>query len=284
MIESRLISLHGGHSGQFCCHAEDRLEDLIQAYIAKGFKAVGISEHMPPPEEKFLYPDEVKNGLTVQDLEERFAQYFQELDRLKEVYKKEIQIFKGFETETVTGSAQRVRAFIRKYAPDYIVGSVHHVYDRCFDYSPRDYNEIVQQAGSVQDLYIAYFDAQYEMIKELKPFVVGHFDLIRIFDPGFEEHMELVPVRKCILRNLALIKDLGLVLDYNLRPLWRGEKAAYLAPMILEQARALNIPLVPGDDAHSRKQAGMFVSQAVDNLEQMGFPTQWPRPRSLTEV
>ncbi len=284
MIKSRLISLHGGHSGQFCCHAEDRLEDLVQAYIDKGFKAVGISEHMPPPEEKFLYPDEIKNGLTLKDLEVRFALYFKELDRLQSIYKKEIRIFKGFETETVSGSADRVRAFIRQFKPDYIVGSVHHVYDRCFDYSAQDYEQILSQAGSVQDLYIAYFDAQYDMILELKPFVVGHFDLIRIFDPDFEEHMELLPVRKRIQRNLALVRKLGLVLDYNLRPLWRKEKAPYLAPVILEQAKALKIPVVPGDDAHSREQAGMFVSRAVETLEQMGFSTQWPRPIVLTNV
>jgi len=43
MIDSERISFHGGHSGQFCCHAQDTLEDLIKAYISKGFKAVGIS-------------------------------------------------------------------------------------------------------------------------------------------------------------------------------------------------------------------------------------------------
>ena len=30
-------SIHGGHSGQFCLHARDRLEDIIKRYIELGF-------------------------------------------------------------------------------------------------------------------------------------------------------------------------------------------------------------------------------------------------------
>ena len=41
------VSVHGGHSGQFCHHATDTLEEIIQQYIAKQFPWVGITEHAP---------------------------------------------------------------------------------------------------------------------------------------------------------------------------------------------------------------------------------------------
>ncbi|WP_462267594.1 histidinol-phosphatase [Desulfobacter sp.] len=282
MIDSELISFHGGHSGQFCGHARDSLEDLIKAYISKGFKAVGISEHMPPPEHRLLYPDELAQGLSVKDLEHRFSKYFSELERLKQKYKSDIRIFKGFETETVTGSPALVRSLIREFNPDYIVGSIHHLNDRCFDYSRQDYETIAADFNGLDAMYTAYFDAQYEMILDLHPFIVGHFDLIRIYDPDFEGRLDKPEIAERIQRNLAVIKDLGLVLDYNLRPLAKGENMPYLTPAILERAKTLGIPVVPGDDAHSKEQAGMFVDRAVQSLKDMGFSTNWPIPWCMT--
>ena len=38
-------------------------EELVQAYISRGFSWVGITEHMPPTKDRFRYPDEVDAGL-----------------------------------------------------------------------------------------------------------------------------------------------------------------------------------------------------------------------------
>ena len=79
-----------------------------------------------------------------------------------------------------------------------------------------------------------------------------------------------------------MIKDLGLVLDYNQRPLSKGEAFPYLSPMILAQAKQMNIPVVPGDDAHGKDQAGKFILEAVQALKEYGFSTKWPEPVCLT--
>ena len=49
---------HHSHSGQFCKHAKDSLEEVIQAAIAKGMKTYCLTEHMPRDVEDF-YPEEV---------------------------------------------------------------------------------------------------------------------------------------------------------------------------------------------------------------------------------
>lgn len=273
-----LISLHGGHSGQFCNHAKDSLEEVILGYLDRGFTRVGISEHMPMPDDDLLYPDEKGKGLTADKMLENFARYFKELERLQKKFQDRITIYKGFETETVTGWQERAADLIRRFRPDYVVGSVHHVHDVCFDYAPESREGLVRDLGSEEALYLAYFDAQHEMLKILQPFVVGHFDIIRIYDPDFEERMKTPEIRKRIERNLDLIASLGLNLDYNLRPLARGEAQPYLAPMILDMARDRGIAVIPGDDSHSRAQAGAFVADAVENLAALGFSTQWPEP------
>ena len=243
---------------------------------------MGITEHMPMPGDEFLYPDEKELGLTAQDLTLRFGRYFEELERLQQVYTGKIQIYRGFETEGVNGSLDLARQLIREYNPDYIVGSVHHVNDACFDYSRENYEAIALDCGSIEAMYLTYFDAQFEMIQALRPFVVGHFDIIRIFDDKYGERLAQPEIKEKIQRNLELIRDLGLVLDYNLRPLARGERFPYLAPPILELAKKMEITVIPGDDAHSISQAGSFVAEAIQTLEGLGFPTQWPAPKILS--
>lgn len=275
------ISLHGGHSGEFCCHAQDRLTEIIQQYIQKGFRQVGITEHIPPVHAKFLYPEEIEQGLTVDLMYQRFARYFATARQLQAEMADRIRIFAGMETEAFTGYLPHVRKLVKNFSPDYIVGSVHHVADICFDYSPQTYDAAVRACGSVQDLYLAYFDRQFEMIDAVRPFVVGHFDLVRIHDPHYRDRMVQPEITAKIDRNLDLIKDLNLVMDLNLRPLAKGEPEPYPTRSILEKIRSRQIPMVPGDDSHGTAQAGTHVDAGIRLLENMGFDLQWPVPRLL---
>ncbi|WP_457553141.1 histidinol-phosphatase [Desulfobacula sp.] len=276
------ISLHGGHSGQFCSHAKDLLEDIILRYIELGFAKVGISEHVPPVNDQFLFPDEKNANLTTIDLNKRFEDYFKKLKALKKKHASKIKIFAGMETETYTGYVPHIKKLISKFQPDYIVGSVHHVDDICFDYSREGYERLVAICGSYQAMYEKYFDRQYEMIKALKPFVVGHFDLIRIFDEDYEKRVLIPKINQKIIRNLTLIKSLNLVMDFNLRPLARGEKEPYITGSILKMAKEMGITAVPGDDSHGVYQAGGHVDKAIKILTAIGFKTQWPDPVLIT--
>ncbi len=281
MTLSGPISLHGGHSGEFCCHAEDRLADIIEQYIQMGFRQVGITEHIPPKHSRFLYPEEIAQGLAVDDIYQRFARYFTTVKQLKADLSHRIRIFAGMETEAFTGYLPHVRNLVAEFSPDYLVGSVHHVADICFDYSLKTYGTAVRACGSVEDLYMAYFDRQFEMIQAVRPFVVGHFDLVRIHDPDYTAQVLQPEIARKIDRNLDLIKDLNLVMDLNLRPLARGEAEPYPAKSILEKIRSRQIPMVPGDDSHGVAQAGKHVDAGIRLLEEMGFDTQWPVPRML---
>lgn len=282
-MKSDPVSYHGGHSGQFCTHAADRLESIICRYIDLGFKAVGITEHIPPVSARFVYPDELAAGQTAEYLFERFVLYFKELSRLKGKYSKTIQIYAGMETETVTGYKNHVQELITRFRPDYIVGSVHHVNDICFDYSRQEYEKALLSCGSINQLYCRYFDQQYDMIKTLKPFVVGHFDLIRIFDPGYADRLSTPEISEKIDRNLELIKSLNLVMDFNLRPLSRGEKEPYISPVILERAKKMELQLVPGDDSHGVNEAGKFVNKAINILKSYQFNLKWPKPKIISQ-
>lgn len=50
---------HHSHSGQFCRHAKDNLEDVVKEAVRQGFTTFGLSEHAPRYREQDLFPEEV---------------------------------------------------------------------------------------------------------------------------------------------------------------------------------------------------------------------------------
>lgn len=274
------VSVHGGHSGQFCHHARDTLEDVVLAYIKAGFSWVGITEHMPPLDDSRRYPDEAASELSAAGLQAQFRRYFAECRRLQEKYAGQIRLFTAFETENYPGSTSFVQELIRETQPDYIVGSVHHVGGIGIDYNAEHYRQAVQAAGSVAQLYCDYFDDQFAMLEALQPAVVGHFDLIRIFDPDYLHTLQHGDVQRRITRNLQLIADLGLIMDYNLRGFDKSLEQ-YPSLPVLQQALKTGVTVVPGDDSHGVNSVGRHWDKGVAILRELGHDCRWRQPRLL---
>lgn len=51
---------HHSHSGQFCLHAKNTLEEMVQAAVQKKLKMYALTEHMPRDQAEDLYPEEVR--------------------------------------------------------------------------------------------------------------------------------------------------------------------------------------------------------------------------------
>ena len=277
-----LVSVHGGHSAQFCNHAENTLEEIIQAYAHNGFAWVGITEHMPPPDDRFLYPDEKTAGLDSLCLANRFSHYMDTCRSLQQKYQEQIELFVGFETETYSGSLDHTQTLRTKYKPDYIVGSVHHVNDICFDFSPDLYRNAINTVGDIDSFYLNYFDLQYRMIDRLKPEVVGHFDLVRIYDKNYSERLKKPQIYERIDRNLNLIADLSLILDLNVRSYYKGATEPYPSRHIIKRAIELGIAIVPGDDSHGVATVGLHMDRGCDLLKNLGGSTLWRKPGTVT--
>jgi histidinol-phosphatase (PHP family) len=272
------VSIHGGHSGQFCSHAQGTLEEVIQAYVARDFAWVGITEHMPPTQDRFMYGEEREAGFTLGDLLERFDCYMAEGRRLQEKYADKIEIFIGFETEAYAGAMALARQLIDRYRPDYLLAGIHHVADLPFDSGPEDYKRAVRACKDVESLYCRYFDLQLEVMQTLQPKVIAHFDLIRIFDEAYAQRWQSPVIRQRIERNLDHVARNGMILDYNVAALRKGMSEPYIARPILERVRQLGIPVVPGDDSHGPDLVGAHIDDGIAILEGEGFSTVWQKP------
>lgn len=278
MPDIDLVSVHGGHSGSFCGHAVDRLEDIVQRYVDLGFKWVCLTEHMPSEVQHLMAPEEASQGFSVLELQERFDEYFKEARRLKSLFSGDIEILVGFETDAYTGYEQAVANLISRHQPDMIVGSVHHVHDLLFDDKVEDYEKAAQLSGGIDGLYCDYFDKQLELIERFQPAVVGHFDLIRIYDPDYKQRLEIPEIRDRALRNLDRIKDLGLILDLNVRALSKGADEPYISASLMEHVIAEGILIALGDDSHGVDSVGTNLVEAANIFSARGGSTNWAKP------
>lgn len=266
MAGVRRISLHGGHSGEFCDHARDSLADIVAAYHRAGFDCIGLTEHMPPVSNLWLYPDERALGRDSGWMRDRFGRYVLEARRLAGEYEGRMRILVGMEAEWYPGCVEWVDDLREEHGLDYIVGSVHHAMGVGFDFSAERYALAVAGSGSHVALYCAYFDAQLEMLRFLRPAVVGHFDLIRIYDPDYRDTLNHPLVWTRIVRNLEMVRDMGVVLDVNVRALLKGQPEPYVAGIILDKAAAMGIMAAYGDDAHGVSDVGCFWDLCAERL------------------
>jgi histidinol-phosphatase (PHP family) len=273
------VSVHGGHSGAFCSHAVDPLEDIVERYVELGFEWVCLTEHMPPEDRRFIPQDETREGHDVASLQERFDRYFAEARRLADARLHDIEIFVGFETEAYTGAAAEIRRLIARHDPDMIVGSVHHVHDCLIDGPVDDYRRAVEAAGGIEDLYCDYFDIQLELIETFRPAVVGHFDLVRLNDANYRDRWAVPAIRDRALRNLERIGELGLIVDLNVGAFKKGASEPYPSVPWLEAAIRAGIAVVPGDDSHGVGSVGRHLDDGVRALVALGGTTGWSRPR-----
>ncbi|MDY0211484.1 MAG: histidinol-phosphatase [Desulfuromonadaceae bacterium] len=272
------VSAHGGHSGQFCLHAEDELEAVVQVYITQGFIWVGITEHMPPPQDQYRYADEKKAGISALTLQHQFADYVAEVERLKQLYSGDILLLTGMESECYPGAFEYALELQQRYALDYIVGSVHHVRGINFDFCPAQYEAAIAACGNIDALYCAYFDEQFTMLEALCPAVVGHFDLVRLYDQDYAQRILNPEIMRRIERNLKYVRDNGLCLDLNMRALAKGASEPYISRPILVKALNMGINILPGDDSHGVSSVGNGIDAGIALLQDLGYGCAWNNP------
>ena len=272
------VSVHGGHSGRYCGHAQDALEDVVLEYIAQGFTWVCLTEHMPCQTEQHMPPEERAEGLTAAEFNARIDRYFDEARALKTKYAGDIELLVGFETEAYTGYQDEVSALIDRHQPDMIVGSVHHMHDILFDAASDDYAQAVERSGSIEQFYCDYFDKQLELIECFKPPVVGHFDLVRLHDPDYRARFEVPSIRDRAFRNLSRIKELGLILDLNMRSLKKSATEPYITESLMTFAIEQDIAMAPGDDSHGVADVGLNYDIGLKIYTERGGVTDWQKP------
>ena len=268
------VSLHGGHSGQFCEHAEGTLREILEAAARAGFAVYGISEHAPRPEPRFLYASERAKGYSVERLEREFDDYARQSRRLQAEFDGKLAVLRGFETEAVPSRryGSLMREFRERHGFDYVVGSVHHVEEISIDESPALYRVAVEACGGVEPFFETYFRLVREMIEEIRPEVVGHIDLPRLHAPAGAD-IKTARIREAAEAAIEAARCCGSILDLNTAAWRKGLKEPYPSPWLIRLAREAGVPFCFGDDSHRPSQVGFGLDRARDYLLSNGVKT-----------
>ncbi|QDS69776.1 hypothetical protein FKW77_010306 [Venturia effusa] len=264
---------HHSHSGQFCGHAKGTLEEMVQTAIGRKMKVFALTEHMPRHVEDF-YPEEIEAHPDAESLARVTDLFYAEATRLRSKYQGQIVLPIGFETEWIRPQTlQLVRDLQSKYEFDMFVGSVHHVHTIPIDFDKTMYEDArAKSGGSDEQLFEDYFDAQYEMLRELKPPVVGHFDLIRLYskDPnGSFQRWDGVWSR--ITRNLQFVADYQGLLELNSSALRKGMTEPYPKVEICKTFLTMGGRFVLSDDCHAAEQVGLNYNRVFESIEHAGI-------------
>ncbi len=241
------IDLHN-HTTR-CNHAKGSMQSYIERAIELGIEIYGFSEHAPMDfdehyrlkfNEMQLYENDVKN--------------------LQEEYKDKIKILLGYEVDYLQGHLDQ---HVLKAKVDYLIGSVHFLGEWGFDH-PDYKNEYKNR--DIDQIWQEYFDNIEAMAKTGYFNIVGHLDLIKIFN-----FMPKKDIRLIAKNALKAIKKSNMVIELNTAGLRKPIKEIYPSPSLLELAYELEIPITFSSDAHAIGQVGYRYNEALNLAKSVGY-------------
>ncbi|MEM9831082.1 MAG: histidinol-phosphatase [Bacteroidota bacterium] len=257
------------HSHCYFCDGKEAPEVYIQEAIRLGMPAYGISSHAPLPyETSWAMSESDRND------------YVFEIDKLKEKYAGQIEVYRGLEVDFIPDVAGP-RWVKEKYALDYTIGSVHFV-DFFVDGYPweidgrhqvflRGLSEMF--TNNIEAAIQRYYALIRQMAQEDPPDIVGHLDKIKIQNENgrlFDEQAEWY--RDEVVQTLDVIAQTGLIVEVNTRGLYKQiTDEPYPSYWVLNQMRERDIPIVLNSDAHHPREITSHFSKVNEQLLNIGY-------------
>ena len=275
-----MVSLHGGHSGEFCEHASGTLRETVEAAATAGLSIYGVTEHASRPEGRFLYDSERTKGYDVERLLREFEAYSRESLRLQRQMQGSLELVRGFETEAVPSSSyvESMLALRREHEFDYVVGSVHHVCEISIDESPRHFREAVASCNGLESFMERYYRLVEEMIRGVCPEIVAHLDLPKLHAPPGAD-LCTANIRRAAEAAIEAAKEHDCILDLNTAGWRKGLTDPFPSPWLVRLAAEAGVQFCFGDDSHGASQVGYglrrarryLLDQGVDSITALGI-------------
>lgn len=242
-----------------CNHARGTMEEYVQAAIKRKLHTICFLEHL-----EVGIDSKRRSWLRPQD----FEIYFQEGERLKQLYKGKITILLGVEAgynpERPEATAKALAAFPwdRKGVSCHFlrIGGAH---VNLLSRRPDGLEKI--RVHGVRHVLRTYFTTLTEALRLIDFDVVCHLDAALRHYPGIRlsaREYELIDT------ILDIMQQRGITLEINTSGFGlRG--APFPDSTILRKAMARGIPLQPGSDAHAPDQVGRWFSQCEKMLQEL---------------
>ena len=248
------------------------VQGFFESAKKNGVGEIGISEHSHGfiefkdlYYEELILDDSVVGSYQAKWLEKNkfkysLKDYFKFMQMLKE---KGYSVKIGIEICNFKNQ-EKVKAIIKDYEFDYIIGSVHFLNGWGYDFA--DIKQVWNDF-SLQDIYKWYAEEITNLAQSGLYDVLGHPFNIRLFKniPEFDV--------KPILEQVAtVLKEANMVIDINTGTLYRypiEEISPY--PDFLQVAKKYDLPIITSSDAHKPEDCGRYIDEAIDYAKTFGY-------------
>lgn len=295
---------HHSHSGSYSQHGSSSLDSMVEQAEQLQMKLFCLTEHIPRRNAKYLYPEEKKDPddvVNLARLKNDFDKFVLHAQRIKrERINGLTQYIIGMEIESCDDDQiMYAKEILNKYEGiiRFCVGSVHHINGIPIDFDSNYWNFALESCNNnIKFFLITYFNDQYKMLQAIKPLIVGHFDVFKLFLPKdlrfnsetgqiIDQYTETqiqsideikmvkeVPslinhwdeVRDVVIRNLEFINSYGGLLEINTSGLRKNLEEPYPGKDICDLAKQYcGSRFVLSDDSHAVSQVATCYRQAL---------------------
>lgn len=270
-ISLYIMQLSNYHSHCTFCDGRSTPENFVRFAISKRFRAYGFSSHSPLPFETFW-------NMTAGDMPE----YLQEVNRLKNKYKEDLEIYTGLEIDYLDEDYNASIPYFRELPLDYRISSIHYLpvapgYAEknmvCIDGGFAEFKESVTHhfERSIRKLAIRYFNDSMKMVEAGGFDIVGHLDKIHMNGSkciGFDASADWY--RHAFSDYLKLISEKGLMVEINTKAL-ASKQQLFPRREYLTLVREMNIPVMVNSDCHYPDLVNDGRAEAFTLLQDAGF-------------
>lgn len=232
-----------------CKHATGTVEEYLNKAIEKKIKYFGFADHAPmnfDPKYRMKF--------------EQMHQYENSILRAKDKFKNDINVLLAYEVDYLEGY---IDERILKADVDYLIGSVHFIGKWGFDnpefigqYKHKDINKIWEE----------YFEAIEALAKTNLFNIVGHIDLIKVFN-----FLPTKDIKSIANKAIKEIKKANMVVEINAAGFRKPVKEAYPSSDIMELLAQYDVPITFSSDAHEPEQVGYKKDEIYKLAKAYGY-------------
>lgn len=232
-----------------CHHASGSIEEYVKKAIEEKIEYFGFSDHAPmnfDPKYRMSF--------------EQMSEYEKSVLHVKKKYEKDLHVLLSYEVDFLEGYIDQ-RVLDAKV--DYLIGSVHFINKWGFDnpefigeYKNRDINTIWQE----------YFEAIENLAKSRLFDIVGHIDLIKVFN-----FLPTKDIKTLANKAIKEIKKSDMVVEINTAGYRKPVNEAYPSSELMELLAHHNIPITFSSDAHAPEQIGFKKEEAHQLAKSYGY-------------
>jgi len=242
-----LVDLHN-HT-PLCNHAKGTISEYVEAAIACGTQYFGFSDHAP-----------MDFDLAYRMKFEQMLDYEKAVLQAKETYHDKINILLGYEVDFLKGHMDKR---VLHADVDYLIGSVHFLEEWGFD-NPEFIDEYKNR--DIDSIYREYFSSIEALAKSGKFDIVGHLDLIKVFN--FHPKTDVQILAKDAIKA---IKKADMVVEMSVAGYRKPCKEAYPSDALLTLVAEADIPITFASDAHHPKQVGFKSDEITAKAKAFGY-------------